>query len=229
MDSFFVPRRTWAIGAAAAILLLALMVVPGARPAAAPPLLVLDPVTVANGAAVISGTLNGSSAGTSLSVNGQPLAVDGSGHFDGVVSLEGASAIDLAVSSPAADQQVHYEVPLTGALLGPGGLIPGDVLNTVEQAGVSLLKPVDGLKIMDGLPLTIGGKVADKSGLADLTVNGVDALSLLKPDGSFTITLPGTTKDVTVTVTDKQGVSESKLLSVSHDTSLISTRRMAWL
>jgi len=225
MDSFLVPRRTWASGAAAALLLLVLIVVPGARPAVARPLVVLNPVTVANGAAVLSGTVDGSGAGTSLSVNGQPLTVDSSGHFDGVVSLEGASAIDLAVLNPAADQKVHYQIPLTGSLLGPGGLIPAEVLNTVEQAGVSLLKPVGGLKVLDGLPLTIGGKVADKSGLADLSVNGVDALSLLQPDGSFTVTLPGTTKDVSVTVTDKQGVSKEQTLSVIHDTSLISTPR----
>ncbi len=225
MDPCLVLRRTCALGAAAAILLLVLIVAPGARPAGAGPLVVLDPVTVVNGTAVMSGTVSGSGVGTSLSVNGNPLALDGAGHFEGVVSLEGASAIDLAVSNPAADQNVHYQIPLTGSLLGAGGVIPADVLNTVEQAGVSLLNPVGGLKVLDGLPLTIGGKVADKNGLANLSLNGVDALSALRPDGSFTVTLPGTTKEVTLTVTDKQGISETKTFRVIHDTSLIWTSR----
>ena len=43
-----------------------------------------------------------------------------------------------------------------------------EVLSAIEQAGVSLLKPADGFKILDGLPLDVQGGVLDREKLANL-------------------------------------------------------------
>jgi hypothetical protein len=207
-------RRTARPLYAAAGIVAALALAAGAHPATAPPVLKLDQLSVANGAVSLSGTV-GAPAGASLSVNGRPLALDGSGHFSGLVDLNGASAVDVAVANPAAGQNVAFEIPLTGLLLGPGGLVPGNVLDTVEQAGATLLQPVGGFQAVGGQPLTIGGSVLDSGRLAGLTVNGTDVLKLLQPDQSFNIQVPGTTKEVTLKATDTSGVSETKSYSVS--------------
>jgi len=117
---------------------LALAVVPQATPASTP-LLVLGPTTVANGTAILAGTVGSEAAGATLTVNGQPLGVDSSGHFAGTVSLAGASSLELAFTSLGGDEQTRFTIPLTGSLLALGGVIPGDVLGSLDQAGVTLL------------------------------------------------------------------------------------------
>src|SRR5205807_9415067 len=224
MDPYLVFRRARALGAAAAILMLVLVLAPGARPASAPPLVELQSVTIANGAATISGTLGPTAAGAEVTVNGHPLSLDSSGHFAGVVQLGGASSLDLGVANSVSGEHTHFTIPLTDSLAGVGA-IPGDVLSAVQHAGASLVQPAGGFSIVDGKPLVIGGGVADGSGLAGLTVNGVDALALLKPDQSFTLTLPGTTKAVTLTTTDTGGISETRSFSVLQHSTLLRTSK----
>lgn len=189
---------------------LALAVVPQATPASTP-LLNLSPITIANGTAVIAGTLGSEAAGDTLTVNGQPLGVDATGHFAGTVDLNGAISLDLTLTSPAGDGQVQYTIPLTAAL--PGGIIPADVLAQLEQAGVTLLKPVAGA---DGEPLTVAGSVLDKSQLVTLTLNGTDILGALSSDGSFSLQVPGTTRTIVLKATDTHGVSETHTVAVTH-------------
>jgi hypothetical protein len=93
------------------------------------------------------------------------------------------------------------------ALAGPGGTIPGSVVDAVEQAGATLLQPAAGF--VGGQPLTVAGSVADKGQLAALAVNGTDVMRLLGPDQTFSVQVPGTTKEITLTATDKSGVSET--------------------
>lgn len=208
------PKRAARSLYAAAGIIAALTLTTSASPATVPPVLSLDQIGIANGAVVLSGAV-GAPAGASLTVNGQPLGLDGSGHFSGVVDLNGASSVELGVANPVAAQTVSFEIPLTGTLLGPGGLIPANVLDTVEQAGATLLAPPGGLQSVAGQPLSIGGSVADRGHLAGLTVNGTDVLHLLQPDQSFSVQLPGTTKQVALKATDTSGVSESKIYGVS--------------
>src|SRR5437763_6422721 len=183
---------------------LALALVPGARPGSIPQLLTLGPLTVLNGTAIVSGTVGGAGAGSQLTVNGHPLSLDAAGNFAGVVSLEGASALDFSVGN-SSGQLVDFNVPV--ALAGPGGIIPGSVVDAVEQAGATLLQPVGGF--IGGQPLTVAGSVADKGQLAALAVNGTDVMRLLGADESFAVQLPGTTKEITLTATDTHGVSET--------------------
>ena len=214
-------RLLAALGAVSAAV--ALVAAGPAAPDVTPPLLTLNPITVANGTAALAGTVGGTpDAGLQLSANGQPLAVDGSGHFAGVVNLNGAGALDLALASPATGGTTAYHIPLSG--LGPlGGVVPGNVLAALQQAGVSLAKPVGGFKVVDGLPLTVGGHVANRDQLAGLSVNGTDVLKTLRPDGSFSAQLPGTTREVTLTATDRQGNSERSTYRVLSTSSVVST------
>jgi hypothetical protein len=184
-------------------LAIALALVPGALPAT-PQLLTLGPVTVLNGTAIVTGNVGASQAGGQISLNGRPLAVDAAGNFAGAISLDGASSLDFTVGN-STGQLVDLHVPL--ALAGPGGIIPGGVLDAVEQAGATLLEPVGGF--VGGQPLTVAGSVADKGQLAALSVNGTDVMHLLGSDQSFTVPVPGTTKEITLTATDTTGVSET--------------------
>ena len=183
---------------------LALALVPGARPDSIPQLLTLGPVTVLNGTALVSGTVGGAGAGSQLTVNGQPLGLDTAGNFAGVVSLNGASALDFSIDN-SSGKAVDLTVPL--ALAGPGGIIPAGIVDAVEQAGAALLEPAGGF--VGGQPLTVSGSVADKGQLAALAVNGTDVMRLLGPDQSFTVQVPGTSKEITLTATDKSGASET--------------------
>ena len=196
-------RRKARGGALVGAVVAALAFIPGALPAD-PQLLTLGPVTVLNGTAIVSGTVGGAQTGGQISLSGQPLALDATGHFAGALSLNGASSLDFTVAN-STGQVVDFHVPV--ALAGPGGIIPGNVVDAVEQAGATLLEPVGGF--VGGQPLAVAGSVADKGQLAALSVNGADVMHLLGSDQSFTVPVPGTTKEITLTATDKSGVSET--------------------
>ena len=184
---------------------LALAVVPQATTASTP-LLALGPITVANGTAVLVGTVGSQATGATLTVNGQPLGVDASGHFAGTVSLAGASSLELALTSPGGDEQTTFTIPLAGSLSTLGGVIPGEVLSSLDQAGVTLLKPITG---GGDQPFSVAGSILDQGQLAGLTVNGTDVLGTLGEGGSFSVQVPGTTKTITIVATDTHGVSET--------------------
>jgi hypothetical protein len=183
---------------------LALAVVPRATPAPTP-LLDLGPITVANDTAVLTGTVGSQAAGSTLTVNGQPLAVDASGHFAGTVSVAGAGSLELVLTSPAGETRTQFTIPLSESLLSVGGVIPGDVLDSLLRAGVTLLKPLGG----GNVPLTVAGSVLDKRRLAGLTINGIDVLGVLGQGGAFSLKLAGTTRTISVTATDTHGVSQT--------------------
>jgi hypothetical protein len=183
---------------------LTLVLVPGARPAALPQLLTLGPITVVNGAAILSGTVGRSGAGSEVTVNGQRLGADAAGNFAGVVNLDGASTLDLSLSD-SAGHLVDFHVPL--ALAGPDGIIPASVVDAVEKAGATLLEPASGF--VGGEPMTVAGSVGDKGQLAALAVNGTDVLHTLDSGLAFSTPVPGTTKEIALTATDTKGVSET--------------------
>jgi len=176
----FSPARKAQLSAVFGALAIALALVPGARSGSIPQLLNLGPITVLNGTAIVSGTVGGAGAGSQLTVNGHPLSLDAAGNFAGVVSLDGASTLDLSIGN-SSGQLVDFHVPV--ALAGPGGIIPGSVLDAVKQAGATLLEPAGGF--IGGQPLTVAGSVADKGQLAALAVNGTDVMRFLGTDQSF--------------------------------------------
>jgi hypothetical protein len=183
-------------------LALALAFTLAARSSSAPPLQ-LGPIVVADGTAVVNGNVGGYSSGETLTVNGQPVGLDSSGHFATTVALNGASALDFGLNGSEGSQSVDFKVPL-GTLVGSTGVIPPGVLDDLTQAGVSLLQPVT-----DGGSLVVKGGVLDEGQLNSLTLNGQDVLSQLATDHTFTVTIPGTTKTITLQAIDKQGNKET--------------------
>jgi hypothetical protein len=221
----FHRRITAGVGAAAALAsVLVLIIAPAAKTEPASPIVSLGPVTVADGTATLSGQLTGAPAASyQLHVNGQPLGVNADGTFAGTVNLAGQSLITLTARNPLSGETVTTEIPLTTNVVGPGGLIPGTVLDALRRAGISVTIPENGFVSIDGQPIRVGGSVADRDELSALKINGVDVLDKLRPDGSFVQFVPGTSREVSVTATDKQGVTQTTGFGVTPMSSVINT------
>lgn len=183
----------WTIAALATLVL-----VPAAS-TASQPLVTLGTITVANGTAAVSGTLGSQAAGSQVTVNGQPLAVNTSGTFAGTANLNGAEAIDLGISKPATGVATHFQIPVQGQ-----SVIWGSVIDSLTQAGLSVLRPT----VTPGRPVTVRGSVADGSRLVGLDVNGVDALRQAQQGGSFIVPLPADSGEVQVTASGVNGTTE---------------------
>jgi hypothetical protein len=185
-------------------LALGLALAPGAQPADTP-LLDLGPVVVANGVATVTGTVASQGSNAQVTVNGQAVGLDTAGAFTAVVPLNGASTISIGLGEGGTGQQTTFQIPLTGTLLGSGGVIPAGTLDSLEQSGISLVTPVAG---NPDQPIAVSGSVLDGTKLAGLSVNGKDVLGSLGSDGGFSIQVPGTTKVITLTATDTHGNSQ---------------------
>ena len=183
----------------------------------------LGPVTVSNGTATLSGSVTDSAAGAQLTVNGTPLGVGANGQFSGSIDLKGQSALNLTLKNPANGETARISIPLNTNTVGPDGLIRSDVLKSLVDAGINIIRPADGFKIFDGQPLKLEGSVLDRDELATLKVNGKDVLETLGSDGSFTAPVAGTSREVTVTATDKHGVSQTSSFSTVQASSVMST------
>lgn len=188
------------------------LVAPSAPAEVFGPVVKLGPTTVANGTATVSGTVGATNSGAELSVNGQKLLVDSGGRFAGVVNLGGQSNLVISVKNPVTGKDSTTTIPLTSNIVGPGGLIGPDILAALEKAGVTLLEPIGGT---GGLPVTISGNVDDPSSLAGLKLNGQDVLGALDSNRNFTFTLPGSTKEISLSATDRQGVNQYFTVPVS--------------
>jgi hypothetical protein len=224
--STFITRRRGGVNAVAALgAALALAVAPTAKPQDPAPVLSLGPVSIANGAATLSGSVTGApAAGFELNVNGQPLGVNADGTFAGTVDLAGQSVLTVTGRNPLTGETVTTQIPLTTNIVGQGGLIPGTILDALRRAGISLTIPEGGFVSLDGLPIRVEGRVLDRDQLAGLSVNGTDVLEKLSSsNGSFTQMVPGTSREVRVTATDRQGVSQTSSFGVSPMSSVIST------
>lgn len=217
MSTSLSPRRTLVALAVLAATAIALV---GARPApgdVVTPVVTLGPTTILNDLAIISGTVSATSpSSVQLTINGQPVGLNAAGTFATTVNLNGQSALTMAVRNPATGEVTTLNVPLNSNLIGPGGVISPTVLSALEEALVAVTKPVGGfISVGDDKPITVGGSVGDKDQLAGLSVNGIDALSTLDPNGGFSVPIPGTSREVTVLMTDKQGVSQTTTFPVS--------------
>jgi hypothetical protein len=167
----------------------------------------VGPVIVANGTVTAIGSGGGSLQNATVTVNGQPASVEADGTIVANVDLTGQSTLTIAATDPATGQTTTTTIPVS--LIGPGGIIPASVLDDLKNAGVTVNVPPGGFAALPGTPVQVSGSVADKGTLGGLTVNGTDAMSLLQPDGTFAVSVPGTDKTVVVTATDKEGAAES--------------------
>jgi hypothetical protein len=180
------------------------------------PSIILGPSTVANGTAVLSGTLGLLHSNADLTINGQPVAVDADGHFLATVNLNGQSSLAFSTRNQLTGETMTTTIPLTTDIVGLGGLISPDVLSDLEDAAVTILKPLGGFQVVGGEPLQVAGSVLNKDNLAGLKVNGMDVLGQVGPDGSFGAQVAGTTKALRLTVTDRQGVSQGTVIPVQQ-------------
>jgi hypothetical protein len=221
----FHRRLAAGVGAVAALAsVLVLVIAPAAKTEPASPVVSLGPVTVANGTATLSGQLTGAPAASyQLHVNGQPLGVNADGTFGGTVNLAGQSLLTVTARNPLSGETVTTQIPLTTNVVGPDGLIPGTILDALRRAGISLTIPEGGFVSLDGLPIRVAGSVADRDQLAGLSVNGKDVLKTLGSGGSFAQMLPGTSREVSVTATDRQGVTQTTSFGVTPMSSVINT------
>ena len=181
----------------------------------------IGPVSVNDGTAVVQGTVGGEPDATAkLDVNGKPIGIDASGHFSAVVDLDGTSVVQLTLAS-ANHEVTTLRIPVT--LLQNGGQ---GVLDDLEAAGISLLLPPDGFQAVDGNMPMVTGRVADKSKLASMTVNGKDVLDLTGGNGAFSTVLPGSSssKQVTFVATDHRNVSQTTSYPLTSVKSVIKTR-----
>ena len=203
------------LGVIAVLAFALLWLAPPARSQVVQPVVQLGPVVVAGNLATVNGTLGGAPLATiRLTINGQPVFVNADGRFSAVVDLTGASVITLVVRTTLTGT-VLLQIGIPVSLVGSGGAI-SDVLAVLVRAGVSLRIPPEGIRIFDGRPVTITGNVVNRSELTRMTINGIDVLGLLMPDGSFTLRLPGSTREIRVDVTDLQRVTETRIVEVVH-------------
>jgi hypothetical protein len=219
------PKRRGALACAVAAVAagLVLIIAPAAKPDAAP-LVSLGPVSIANGTATLSGALSGAPAANfQLHVNGQPLGLNADGTFSGTVNLAGQTHLTVTARNPLSGETVTTQIPLNTNLLGPNGLLDATVLDALRKAGISLTLPPGGFVSIDGLPIKVEGKVLDKDQLAGLKVNGTDVLEKLTSNGTFTQLIPGTSREVSVTSTDRHGVSQTTSFGVVPMSSVINT------
>lgn len=200
-------RKAAVVAATATLALLAFT--PAAHAQVVGPILQVSPISVGpDGTIVLSVDVGGDAvADATLLVNGDQIQI-----------LEGQLAAQVRVLTAENVLEIRlgddvFTIPL--GLLGSG--ITGDVLGLLRAAGLTLFIPPEGFTVLDELPLVIQGRVLDRNVLAELKINGIDVLGLLDPvTGSFTVPLPPTTKEVTVSVTDTQGVGQLGTFGVSH-------------
>ena len=173
------------------------------------PTLVVESLTVAGGVATVTGAVGGQSV-AAVTVNGQPVPV-AEGPFVATVALvTGQNAIEVGLGNTS------LSIPL--ALAGAP-----DPLATLRDAGVTVVVPPEGFESLDGLPVRVRGHVLNPGSLASLELNGREILPLLNPDGSFDEPVPPGSETVTVTATDRQGVSQTSTWQISNLSSVIRT------
>jgi hypothetical protein len=215
-------RRALAGLAALAGAFVALSNAPAAGAENVAPQITLGPTTILNGLAVVSGHVSDESSGSQLTVNGRPLDVTAGGSFAGVVDLNGQSVLSLSLDDPVSGESSTVTISLTTNLVGLGGLLSPEALAALEQAAVSVIEPVDGFVSVGDGPIEVSGSVGNGGQLAGLSVNGVDALSTLKPDGSCVVPVPGTTKEISVLMVDKQGATLETTYRTTRSSSTVS-------
>jgi hypothetical protein len=177
---------------------------------------VIDGVTVQNGVAVVTGSVDSDV----VDVNGKVVVVGDDGSFRAEVDLAADVFVLELLGSPG--QTIAIRIPIDILLDTRGDGILDDLL----EAGISIDVPEGGFKIVDGQMPAVEGRVLDKSNLASLEVNGRDALRLVGPGGFFSAEPSSSTTRETVTVlaTDRSGVSQATTFRATRVSSAIRTR-----
>ena len=180
----------------------------------------IDDVSIANGAAVITGFVDAEL----VEVNGQIVVVDEDGAFSASIDLSADALVLGVLGSP--NEHVTITIPID-VLLATGGT---GVLNGLVDAGIAVDTPAEGFRVVDGEMPLVEGRVLDDSNLEALEVNGIDVLSRLGDDGLFSINLgsspsSSTSREtVTFVARDERGVTQTSTFTATRVTSTIATR-----
>jgi hypothetical protein len=210
-------RRPLSLALVLALLVAAsLVLAPSGRAQALKPTVKLGPITVLNGVATVTGTVNVlTPINARLTINGHPIGLKTDGTFVANLDVTGQSALVLEVTNPLTGDRSTVSIPLT-SIVGPGGVVPGNVVTAIERALITILEPLGGFVSLGGEPIRVEGSVGNRDQLVGLTVNGVDVLGALRPDGGFSILVPGTSTTVTVVATSPEGASSTTTYPVAQ-------------
>ncbi len=209
------------VGLAACVLAIALALVSGARADLVGPALTLGSITIEDGTVFVEGAVDDVNA--LLEVNGVPVDIDDAGNFLTVVSLDG-NAIVLELAEDLGETTT-IRIPIA-ALNENGG---NGILNDLLDAGTAIEVPVNGFEVVDSNGPIVSGNVVNADLLDSMTINGVNVLSNLGPNGGFSIVLPWgsstpPSQHVTVVVVDRHGVSQTTRFRTTKISSVIRTR-----
>jgi len=180
----------------------------------------IDAVSIENGAAVITGHVDAEV----VEVNGQVVVVAENGAFSASIDLSADALVLEVLGSP--NEHVTITIPID-VLLATGGK---GVLNGLVDAGIAVDTPAEGFRVVDGQMPLVEGRVLDDSNLEALEVNGIDVLSRLGDDGLFSIDLgsspsSSTSREtVTFVARDQRGVTQSSIFTTTSVKSTIATR-----
>ncbi|MGH3128622.1 MAG: hypothetical protein ACRDPX_11930 [Gaiellaceae bacterium] len=180
----------------------------------------IDAVSVEDGVAVVTGFVDAEL----VEVNGQVVEVAENGAFSAPVDLSADALVLEVLESPS--ELVTITIPID-VLLATGG---EGILNDLVDAGISIDRPADGFRVVDGEMPLVEGRVLDDSNLESLEANRVDVLQRLGNDGLFSIDLgsspsSSTSREtVTFIARDQRGVTQTSTFKATTVTSTIATR-----
>jgi hypothetical protein len=193
-----------------------LVLAPSVRAEALKPAVKLGPITVLNGVATVTGTVNVlTPINVRLTINGHPVALKTDGTFAVNIDVTGQSALVIELTNPLTGDRSAVSIPLT-SIVGPSGVVPGNLVTAIERALITILEPLGGFVSLGGEPIRVEGSVGNRDQLVSLTVNGVDVLGALRPDGGFSIVVPGTTTTITIVATSPEGASSTTTYPVAQ-------------
>ncbi len=161
----------------------------GAASVPAVPLVSLGSISVVNGVASLTGTVNikaavsaavavgSTTAQVHVAVNGNPVSVSAKGTFTASTNLEANGNVNVQAGELGAGITYSISIPASAIV---SGNVQAEALAQLQADGVTLMLPPDGFTIVDGLGIDASVQAVGVNGIAKLDLNGTDLLAKLK-------------------------------------------------
>lgn len=155
----------------------------------AAPLVSLGSISVVNGIASLTGTVNAkaavnaavavgsATANVQVAVNGNPVSISAKGTFAASTNLAANGAVTIQAGELGAG--ITYSLSIPASAISSGGS-QVEALAQLQADGVTLLLPPDGFTIVDGLGIDAYVQALGITGIAKLDLNGTNLLAKLK-------------------------------------------------
>ena len=156
-----------------------------------------------------------------LEINGALVDIDDAGNFLAVVDLD-ADVLVLSLAEHLGETTT-IRIPVD-VLVENGG---EGVLNDLIDAGVTVDVPVDGFEVIDDNGPILSGNIVNADLLHSATVNGINILNRVGPNGGFFSALPwpsSPSQHVTMVVVDRRGVAQTTTFRTTRISSTFRTR-----